>query len=91
MIQINRKEFLTNLMVGSATTTLLGGRMATAETENHNIQTNNYPLFVSTWAFGKATNDEALKTYQRTESLLDAVEAGIRVTEADVSNVFFKG
>ena len=87
MIQINRKEFLTNLMVGAATTTtLLGGRMAAAETENHNIQTHNYPLFVSTWAFGKATNDEALKTYQRTESLLDAVESGIRVTEADVSN-----
>ena len=87
MIRINRREFLTNLTIGATTTTtLLGGKMATAKTKNHSIQTNSYPLFVSTWAFGKATNNKALETYQQGKSLLDAVEDGIRVTEADVSN-----
>ena len=87
MIRINRREFLTNLTIGATTTTtLLGGKMATAKTKNHSIQTNSYPLFVSTWAFGKATNNKALETYQQGKSLLDAVEAGIRITEADVSN-----
>ncbi|HIM12371.1 TPA: glycosylasparaginase [Candidatus Poribacteria bacterium] len=60
--------------------------MTTAEPNNRSAQNKSYPLFVSTWAFGKATNNEALENYQRDKSLLDAVEAGIQVTEADVSN-----
>ena len=87
VIQINRREFLTNLTIGATpATALLGGEMATAEPNNRNAQNKSYPLIVSTWAFGKATNNEALENYQRDKSLLDAVEAGIQVTEADVSN-----
>ncbi|MFP6720138.1 MAG: N(4)-(beta-N-acetylglucosaminyl)-L-asparaginase [Candidatus Poribacteria bacterium] len=87
VIRINRREFLTNLTIGATTATaLLGGEMATAEPNNRSAQNKSYPLFVSTWAFGKATNNAALGNYQRDKSLLDAVEAGIQVTEADVSN-----
>jgi len=87
VIRINRREFLTNLTIGATTATaLLGGEMATAEPNNRSAQNKSYPLFVSTWAFGKATNNAALENYQRDKSLLDAVEAGIQVTEADVSN-----
>lgn len=49
-------------------------------------QTSNRPLFVSTWPFGKAANDEALKVFESTGSLLDAIEKGIGVTESDASN-----
>jgi N4-(beta-N-acetylglucosaminyl)-L-asparaginase len=44
------------------------------------------PLFVSTWPFGKPANEEALKTFAQGGSILDAVEAGIRLVEADPSN-----
>ena len=40
------------------------------------------PLIVSTWPFGKAANDEALKVLSKGGSLLDAVEQGIWVTES---------
>ncbi len=44
------------------------------------------PLFVSTWPFGRPANDVSLKTFEDKGSVLDAVEAGIRVPEADPSN-----
>ena len=44
------------------------------------------PVIVSTWPFGKASNDEALRILQQGGSGLDAVEKGIWVTENDLSN-----
>ena len=44
------------------------------------------PLIVSTWPFGKASNDAALKILLQGGAILDAVEQGIWVTESDVSN-----
>ncbi|MDA7929920.1 isoaspartyl peptidase/L-asparaginase, partial [Akkermansiaceae bacterium] len=44
------------------------------------------PLIVSTWPFGKAGNEKALETLNNRDSLLDAVEQGIRVVEADENN-----
>ncbi len=43
------------------------------------------PLFASTWAFGKLANEEALRTLAD-GSLLDGIERGIRLVEADASN-----
>jgi len=44
------------------------------------------PLIVSTWPFGKASNDEALKILLKGGSLLDAVEQGIWVTESSTNS-----
>ena len=44
------------------------------------------PIFVATWKFGKPVCDQALKTYNQTGSMLDAVEQGIWVSESDQSN-----
>lgn len=44
------------------------------------------PCFISTWPFGKPGNDVALKTIQSGKSVLDAIEQGIRVVEADIRN-----
>ena len=46
----------------------------------------NRPLFVSTWPFGKPANEHSLKVFQDGGSILDAVERGIHVAEADASN-----
>jgi len=44
------------------------------------------PLIVSTWPFGKTSNDAALKVLLEGENILNAVEQGIWVTESDVTN-----
>lgn len=44
------------------------------------------PVFVSTWPFGKPSNEVALKTFEKTGGLLDAIEQGIGLAEEDVSN-----
>ena len=43
-------------------------------------------VVVSTWDFGLAANAEAWKVFGKGGSALDAVEAGARVPEADVTN-----
>lgn len=40
------------------------------------------PRIISTWEFGKPANERALATLRQTGSTLDAVEQGIRLTEA---------
>lgn len=43
----------------------------------------NKPLVVSTWNFGKTANEAAWKILSNDGPALDAVEAGVRVVEAD--------
>ena len=47
---------------------------------------NSFPRFVSTWKFGKPVNDAALATVQSGGSMLDGIEKGIWVAEADAKN-----
>ncbi len=44
------------------------------------------PLIVSTWPFGRASNDKALQVLLAGGSILDAVEQGVWVTESDAHN-----
>ena len=44
------------------------------------------PLVISTWDFGQTANTEAWKHLQSEGSALDAVEAGVRIPEADPEN-----
>lgn len=44
------------------------------------------PCFVSTWNFGKVANERSRDVLLETNSILDAVEQGVRVVEADASN-----
>jgi N4-(beta-N-acetylglucosaminyl)-L-asparaginase len=43
----------------------------------------NKPIVLSTWDFGRAANAEAWKVLGRQGRALDAVEAGVKTTEAD--------
>lgn len=51
-----------------------------------NAQQLTPPVFVSTWSFGQPVNDAAVATFLRTGQLLDAIEQGIWVAEADPQN-----
>jgi N4-(beta-N-acetylglucosaminyl)-L-asparaginase len=44
------------------------------------------PIVISTWDFGVAANKEAWKTLSAGGRSLDAVEAGVRIPEADLHN-----
>lgn len=49
-------------------------------------QKGNLPVVISTWDFGKAANAAAWELLNRSGRALDAVEAGVRVPEADETN-----
>ena len=49
-------------------------------------QPSGHALIVSTWDFGAAANAAAYAQWKKTDSLLDAVEAGARIPEADPEN-----
>jgi len=93
--KIQRRDFIAKVTQGS-TNLLIGSKMVKAESDkNTHFQTaggefsnekGKYPLFVSTWAFGKAANDAALEDYKRSRSRLNAVETGIQIAEADITN-----
>lgn len=71
-------------MTGSAA--LLSGHTLPAMHEQQYPVTKGNPIVVSTWDFGKAANAEAWKILATGGRALDAVEAGVRVPEADESN-----
>jgi N4-(beta-N-acetylglucosaminyl)-L-asparaginase len=48
--------------------------------------TDQRPLYVSTWPFGKAVNEQALKAHQNGADRLGAIEQGIWVAEEDAAN-----
>lgn len=66
------------------TMVLAGDRLGAAEASPDTA--TSYPLYVSTWPFGKPANELARKTVEKGGTLLDGIEAGIRLTEADFSN-----
>lgn len=69
--------------------TVLSGNMLTgcAQVQSENPpQAANKPIVISTWIDGIAANESAWDVLTGGGSALDAVEAGVRVTESDVNN-----
>lgn len=80
-MNMSRRKF-----VGGAAAGLLGVNVLPAAEDGQskpNMTPGEMPLIISTWPFGKAANDEALKVLLAGGSRLDAVEQGIWVTETD--------
>ena len=82
-MDMTRRKFVSGAALGLATTTL--SKISGAEPAGE-IKKGEMPLIVSTWPFGKASNDAGLKALQQGGTILDAVEQGIWVTESDVHN-----
>jgi N4-(beta-N-acetylglucosaminyl)-L-asparaginase len=82
---INRRDFVQNSLAGVALWPL-----ANKLGEN---KKSIKPIVISTWNFGVAANAEAWKILTAGGKALDAVEAGVRVPEADpkVSSVGYGG
>ncbi len=50
------------------------------------VSADTVPIVISTWDFGIAANKEAWKTLKQGGRALDAVEAGVKIPEADMKN-----
>jgi N4-(beta-N-acetylglucosaminyl)-L-asparaginase len=83
-MSMSRRKFVGGAAAGILGTSALaaGQSGAAAGTE----EKGETPLIVSTWPFGKKSNDAALKVLLAGGSILDAVEQGIWVAETDAPN-----
>jgi N4-(beta-N-acetylglucosaminyl)-L-asparaginase len=83
-MSMSRRKFVRRASVGLLSgATLSIGRSAEPAA---NSKGGDLPLIVSTWPFGKPSNEAALKVLLQGASILDAVEQGIWVTESDAAN-----
>lgn len=78
----NRRKFIRHSLLGSAGlvagSNFIACKPAAAVTKK--------PIVVSTWDFGKAANAAAWEVLEKNGHALDAVEAGVKIPEADASN-----
>lgn len=77
----SRREFLKQSALGLAALGL--SRESEARGQTTSQPTVRKPLAVSTWRHGLAANEAAWQVLSNGAPALDAVEAGVRVTEAD--------
>ncbi|MCY2985743.1 MAG: N(4)-(beta-N-acetylglucosaminyl)-L-asparaginase [Planctomycetota bacterium] len=75
-MEIDRRQFAGFLSAAAA----LGVAKQGASSDS-----SQQPLFVATWNFGLSACKQSLETLNKTKSILDAIEMGIRVAEADTS------
>jgi N4-(beta-N-acetylglucosaminyl)-L-asparaginase len=79
----NRRKFIKLTAAGASLAAL--SRSAVAKTLS-DIPFSNIPIVISTWDFGIVANKEAWKTLEKGGRALDAVEAGVKIPEADMNN-----
>ncbi len=78
----SRRKFLLNTILGGA------GVVTSCTTLSGNNKTagGGWPVVISTWDFGQVANLEAWKILSNKGRVVDAVEAGVQIPEADGSN-----
>lgn len=85
---MNRRKFITVSGAGLSAGIAQSQAVETTgkQTAPRSSKTSGRPLIVSTWPFGKPANEQALNEYRTSKSGLDAIEAGIKLTESDEGN-----
>ena len=81
-----RNSFLTSILVGAGFNSFAksGGKKSKPKVNPNSSKGG--PLVISTWKHGMPANEEAMKTILAGGSLIDAVEKGVMVVEADNTN-----
>ena len=84
----DRRKFVKFSLLSSAA--MLAGKNLFAKTNTTNtllpVPVKNEPIVISTWDFGKEANAGAWEVLKRGGRALDAVEAGVKIPEADPDN-----
>lgn len=84
-MMMNRRKFILRGSAASAGV-LLSSQSALSWSVPRYSKPNAIPVVISTWDFGMPANLEAWKILKDGGKALDAVEAGIRLTESDPAN-----
>lgn len=79
----NRRKFIKLSATGATLSVVSENLIAKAVTPPAG---DSLPIIISTWDFGIAANQEAWKTLSKGARAIDAIEAGLQVPEADMSN-----
>ncbi len=79
----NRRKFIKISAIG-ATTVNFVPQLLKASSKTY--QTSTLPVVISTWDFGVAANAAAWQVLTKGGHSLDAVEAGVKIPEADLTN-----
>jgi N4-(beta-N-acetylglucosaminyl)-L-asparaginase len=80
-----RRKFIKQSLLGSAI--FLPGVSAAFSPSSNKNSAGAKPLILSTWNHGLPANADAWSKLKETGSILDAVEAGVRNTELDLTNL----
>jgi N4-(beta-N-acetylglucosaminyl)-L-asparaginase len=81
----DRRNFLKISALAAASIVTNTSCEEAAEEKGHVINTSNKPLVLSTWKFGLKANEAAWEIIKNNGRALDAVEAGVKIPEADPS------
>lgn len=81
----SRRKFLQSAASVSSAA-LLGNDTLFAAEQTSRRKIKTAPIVISTWDFGQAANADAWKILEKGGRALDAVEAGVKVAEADELN-----
>ena len=79
----NRRKFIKISAAGASLAALSSSKIVSAAAA---VAPGGFPIVISTWDFGIVANKEAWKTLEKGGRALDAVEAGVRIPEADMNN-----
>jgi len=78
----NRRKFIKGGILGAVGAAIFP-KIALSEGKKNPHSTNGFPMVISTWSHGIPANEAAMKVLLKGGSAIDAVEAGVRVPEAD--------
>jgi N4-(beta-N-acetylglucosaminyl)-L-asparaginase len=76
----NRRKFI---KVSAATASITALSRSTFAKTISSMEPAAFPIVISTWNFGVDANKEAWKTLEKGGRSLDAVEAGVKIPEAE--------
>ena len=83
----NRRNFLKGTLLGALGALLAPKIISNINTHKENINSKEgFPMVISTWNHGLEANEGAMNVLNQGGNSLDAVEAGVRIPEADPKN-----
>ena len=78
----NRRKFIKGGVLGAVGAAIFP-KIALSESKTNPHSTNGFPMVISTWSHGLPANEAAMEVLLKGGAAIDAVEAGVRVPEAD--------
>ena len=89
----NRRKFIKGSILGAIGTAIFPQIISAKKSIQNSNSKLGFPIVISTWEHGIAANHAAMKILINGGRAIDAVESGVRVTEADpeIMSVGFGG